>query len=490
MPGATLPNMSIVLPSLGGDSGIWDSEINDALGLIDVHDHSTGKGVRVPVAGLNINADVSLGTTYGLTNVNRISFASVAAPATNKSLYVDTSHNLIYRSNAGATVRITNGGQLDVASVAGTFSGDFVSAGYAVAVDDSNQRYPFKKGSNWARGAFGGVQLAEFNTSETLFVNLLAPAALGASYDLTFATALPGSTQLVQVSSAGQLSYSNTVAAAVTLSGGATIQAGATIASGAAISASGTETTLTPTLVMKDWQGRARFVVDHLGHPSGQVTVWDEHWRTAGTTMPEGWTRAVSGSGAADVAGPLPELPQRRLELSCAGSSGDSAVTANDLIYLDNDRALTLEATVRTHNGIVSSANAFDEIGFQLSHSGAYDYHIVFRATENTAQNWRAMMIGSATTNVDTTVAFTGSTTYRLKLEVLGSTLTGLSAGTFQARFWINGTLRVTQTFTTPGADTIRPRIHTSAGTAAGAGGLVVGRVRVTFNHVAASDEI
>ena len=36
----TLPNMSLITPTLGGDTGEWDDKINAALALIDAHDHS------------------------------------------------------------------------------------------------------------------------------------------------------------------------------------------------------------------------------------------------------------------------------------------------------------------------------------------------------------------------------------------------------------------------------------------------------------------
>ena len=54
----TLPNMSLITPTLGGDSGTWDDKINAALGLVDAHDHTSGKGVAIVSAALNINADV------------------------------------------------------------------------------------------------------------------------------------------------------------------------------------------------------------------------------------------------------------------------------------------------------------------------------------------------------------------------------------------------------------------------------------------------
>ena len=54
-------SMSLVLPvvssTLGPTFATW---INTALATIEEHDHTTGKGIKVPSAALNLNADVPL----------------------------------------------------------------------------------------------------------------------------------------------------------------------------------------------------------------------------------------------------------------------------------------------------------------------------------------------------------------------------------------------------------------------------------------------
>lgn len=209
----TLPNMSIVLPALGGDAGTWDDKINAALSLIDPHDHSSGKGVQVPSAGIGINADLSF-AGFTITSLGKIAFTAIAAPSSgSKNLFVNSADNELYwRTNGGTNVKLTNGASINT-SLVGGIVGDYASVGAEVAYDDANDRYTFKQQSTkpWARIMCGGVQIAEFNTTESVFVRLVCNAALAASYDLTFAAALPGSTSIVQVSSAGALTYSNTI---------------------------------------------------------------------------------------------------------------------------------------------------------------------------------------------------------------------------------------------------------------------------------------
>jgi hypothetical protein len=215
--------MGLTLPTRGpSGAGVWDDSIDADLGLIDAHDHSTGKGTAVPTSGININADLTFGSLYAPIGLHRITFASIVAlSSSNKSLFVNAADNELYwRSNAGTNVKLTSGNALNVAAFTGGIGGDYTAVAAAVAFDDAGDRYTFKQnaGVGWARLASGDVRLFETGTSDTVFVGLAAPAALAGSYTLTMPLAVPGSTSLVQMDSAGVLTASNTVANAVTLS--------------------------------------------------------------------------------------------------------------------------------------------------------------------------------------------------------------------------------------------------------------------------------
>lgn len=217
----TLPNMNLVLPTRGAPgSGLWADALDAALALLDAHDHSSGKGLRVPSAGINVNADLTFASLYAPTNLHRISFASITAlAANNKSMFVSSADNELYwRSNAGTNVKLTSGTALNVAAFTGGIGGDYAAAGAALAFDDSGKRYTHKDGAaNWARLASGEVRILETGTAESVYVGLAAPAALAGSYSITLPLAVPGSTSLVQMDSSGVLTASNTVANALTL---------------------------------------------------------------------------------------------------------------------------------------------------------------------------------------------------------------------------------------------------------------------------------
>lgn len=227
----TTPNMSLVLPTPGGDSGSWDDLLNAALTLVDSHDHTTGKGPQIPSAALNINANVSLGG-YSLTSVGTLDFAESTITSGARRLFFSTAdHELYVRTNGGTNVKITNGSSLNL-SIVGGIVGDYASTGAEVAYNDANDRYTFKQETGgggvkqWATLAGGNLDVYEqlATASATTISNrvrLSSPAALAASYALTFPAALPGSTLLMQLSSAGAITASNSVAGGLTVTSGA-----------------------------------------------------------------------------------------------------------------------------------------------------------------------------------------------------------------------------------------------------------------------------
>lgn len=217
----TLPNMSLILPTLGGDSGTWDDKLNAALTLVDAHDHTSGKGISIKTAAISIDADLSFGG-YGATALGKAAFSAVTAlSAGSKTLFVSSADNELYwRTNAGTNVKLTSGTTINV-SLVGGIVGDYSSVGAEVAYDDANSRYTFKQQGTkpWARIASGPVRIYEFNTTETVYVELAVDAALAASYTLTLPAALPGAATIMQVSAAGVVSFSNSLTGNVSTTG-------------------------------------------------------------------------------------------------------------------------------------------------------------------------------------------------------------------------------------------------------------------------------
>lgn len=258
----TLPNMGLDLPVRGdAGAGEWGDTWDEGATKIDAHDHTTGKGTRVPTAGLNINADLPFSALYAPTQLHRLQFSSIAGGALtgshNKSLFVSDgtsgllSNELYFRNASGNNVQITSGNTINI-SVAGGIGGDYASVGAQLNYDDSGKRYTLKEGTSdslgWARIAAGDLRLFPFGGTGAFYVGHAAPVGIAASYTATWPAALPGSTSALQISSAGAISASNTFANAVTCSstltstGLITATAGVTCAANQSVTISGTGT--------------------------------------------------------------------------------------------------------------------------------------------------------------------------------------------------------------------------------------------------------
>ena len=227
MPLSPTPNMALVLPTPQADIGTWGDEENAAFTLIDAHDHSPGKGALVGVAGMNVNGDLTFAGNSA-THLRSSDYDEVSSLATGarRIFWSSADHELYVRNASGVNIKITNGSTLNL-SLVGGIVGDYASVGAEVAYDDANDRYTFKQQlsagvKQWARLDGADVDIYEYKaagdaTNITNRVRLSSPAALAGSYTLTFPAALPGSTQLMQMSSAGAITASNTIANALTV---------------------------------------------------------------------------------------------------------------------------------------------------------------------------------------------------------------------------------------------------------------------------------
>lgn len=227
MPLSPLPNTGVIRPSPDGDTGIWDDELNAALVNYDGHDHTSGKGLQVPTAGIKINADLTFvfaGTYYAVTNVKAVDLQPQAVgdvTSYSSALFTNSAdNNLYFRNSAGTNVQITNGATLN-ASIIGGIGGDYASVGALLDYLDASDAYRMRQQvgaavQQFARLQVGDVDLYEYKAHPAAGVpanrvRLKSPAALAGSYDITFMGALPGSTALLQMSAAGVLTASSTL---------------------------------------------------------------------------------------------------------------------------------------------------------------------------------------------------------------------------------------------------------------------------------------
>lgn len=205
--------MGLTLPTPGDTTDVWGDTLNTALGLIDQHDHTTGKGVPIPAAALSIDGDVSWGI-HAITAMSALGFTEItasAATAYSDALYVNSSdHNLYFRNSSGAAVQITSGDTINV-SIVGGIGGDYSTVGALLSYDDATRRYLLQQEGSprpWAGLATGDIDLYQKAASIANKITIKSPSSLAASYTLQLPTALPASTTYLTVNSSGFASLS------------------------------------------------------------------------------------------------------------------------------------------------------------------------------------------------------------------------------------------------------------------------------------------
>lgn len=234
MPLSPLPNTGVILPTPDGDTGIWDDELNAALRNYEAHDHTAGKGLQVPTAGIKINADLSFvlaGVYYAIKDLKAVDFEP--RPASEMSSYAaalffnsSDSNELYVKKQDGTLIKMTAGASIN-ASIIGGIGGDYASAGALVDYVDASDTYRMRQQTGASVRQFARVQSSDLDLYEyfahpatpvpTNRVRLKSPTALAGSYDLTMPAALPGSTQILSVSSIGVVTASNTITNPLTM---------------------------------------------------------------------------------------------------------------------------------------------------------------------------------------------------------------------------------------------------------------------------------
>jgi hypothetical protein len=210
------PNMVLTKPDPDGSVGTWDTELNASLDVIDSHDHSAGKGVKVPVAGIDIDADLSF-AGFGATALKVVDLAAVLASTVTgypTALFCNSADDELYwRTSGGVDVQLTSGNSLNAALLGG-FTGDYGSGGSEANFNSGTSIYNFLRAAN--HRAFidsSDIRLFQGTSGITNAVKIRSPNSLAASYDFILPTALPAAAAVLEVGSTGQVAATRLIAA-------------------------------------------------------------------------------------------------------------------------------------------------------------------------------------------------------------------------------------------------------------------------------------
>lgn len=207
----TIPstNMGMPIPVVGVELGpAWASDLNASLGIVDTHDHSTGKGTPVITAGININADLGF-NSFNALSLRAARFTAqgspLSLPADKNEIYV-AGVDLYYNDGNGNQVRITAGGAISASP--GNIAG-LVAPASAVYSAGSG-KFTWQKNVDIAANMDMGSIIIREQIVSANGITISSPASLVANYTLTLPAALPSSgSQALYVDTSGNMTFVN-----------------------------------------------------------------------------------------------------------------------------------------------------------------------------------------------------------------------------------------------------------------------------------------
>jgi len=197
--------MNLIIPGVGTESGpTYAFDVNSSLSLIDQHDHSPGRGVKITPAGLNINATLNINQNI-LENVSALDFyftssSSVSSVAGSLSVAVGSgtgSGDLYFTDGNGTQIQVTKSGSLNV--VASSIPGETYSSGTFIWTQDQSS-LP----TTPANFDIGSITLRPNVAATTNGVTLSPPSAISSAYTINL-PALPATNSIQFIDSSGNM---------------------------------------------------------------------------------------------------------------------------------------------------------------------------------------------------------------------------------------------------------------------------------------------
>ena len=202
------PNMDLPVPVVSTTPGPeYAVNVNDCLTTIDAHDHTTGSGVPITPAALNINATVPFGGNNA-TQLRTARFNAQGAPLTGSA---SADINCIYfagvdmyaNDGSGNTVRITQSG--GVAGSPGSISN--LTAPASAAYVAVSQTFVWQSGASTPANIDGASYIYRNLSVNSKGLTLSPPNAMAADYSLTL-PAVPASTSFMTLTNGGVMGAS------------------------------------------------------------------------------------------------------------------------------------------------------------------------------------------------------------------------------------------------------------------------------------------
>lgn len=195
---------NITLPTVGGSSGSWGSELNSALNTLIA---SVEAKVTASALDLNDTVDFQNQVADRVQQVKGQNLTATKTGAANANSHYFVDGDWYITDGDANVIRVTTGGALNIA-VSGGFTGDYGGSTEEAQYSNSSKLYSFLQASSHrAKIDSAEHRLYEESQGTSSYVALKSPGSLATSYDWTYPTALPGAgeTHLVTVDENGDL---------------------------------------------------------------------------------------------------------------------------------------------------------------------------------------------------------------------------------------------------------------------------------------------
>lgn len=196
------PNMQLPIPSVGTTAGPdYAISIDACLSAIDQHDHSTGRGVQITPAGMNINSTLTFGNNPA-TNVSYLNMQALGSATTVlQSLSVAPGtetpaiQDLWYTDSNGTAVQLTAGGFVN--ATLASIPGQSYAAG----------TFYWKQGTGSTTPAnfdIGSITIRPNSASTSNGVTIAPPSAIASQYTVTLPL-LPAAPAYTKMDTSGNI---------------------------------------------------------------------------------------------------------------------------------------------------------------------------------------------------------------------------------------------------------------------------------------------
>ena len=176
----------------------------DNIQTLDLHDHTSGKGVKVPTGGLNINADLTFNSNQA-TDIEAVEFTSQTSTISQANTLYVKDGELYYIDAALSSIQLTLNGSLNINTASSS----------QVFIDGGNSR-----GANLRAGTNDAYSMIlETNNTDRLTINSSGLATLVNDFALQKGSAIATTGTLNDVSTSATSYFQFTGAGTVTVTG-------------------------------------------------------------------------------------------------------------------------------------------------------------------------------------------------------------------------------------------------------------------------------